>query len=67
MMEVINPAQSVVTLIRDFVQNNIAGIPLLHEQRSYDFNPDIAVKWRRNYYEVCLVKYINIIQITYSS
>ncbi|XP_008554804.1 uncharacterized protein LOC103576387 [Microplitis demolitor] len=41
---------TVWTLIHDAVQNNIAGIPIVHQHTEWDFHPDQG-KARREQYE----------------
>ncbi|XP_076173189.1 uncharacterized protein LOC143149562 [Ptiloglossa arizonensis] len=41
---------SVFSFIHDLVQYNVAGVPLIHEQTQWDFDPEIG-KQRRIRYE----------------
>lgn len=43
---------AVYDLIRTLLQWNVAGIPLIHERREFDFDPDISIKRRQLFYEV---------------
>uniref|UniRef100_A0A182IRV0 Uncharacterized protein n=1 Tax=Anopheles atroparvus TaxID=41427 RepID=A0A182IRV0_ANOAO len=43
---------TVVRLLTDFIQNNVAGIPLIHKTEEYDFDPEISKKRRELYYEL---------------
>ncbi|XP_011305615.1 uncharacterized protein [Fopius arisanus] len=44
-------AQSnLLTLVHDLVQNNIAGVPVIHERTEWDFDPNDG-KTRRTRYE----------------
>uniref|UniRef100_A0A182JQA7 Uncharacterized protein n=1 Tax=Anopheles christyi TaxID=43041 RepID=A0A182JQA7_9DIPT len=45
---------TVVRLLTDFIQNNVAGIPLIHKTEEYDFDPEISKKRRELYYEVSI-------------
>lgn len=39
-------------LIRSLLQNNIVGAPVVHRETKWDFDPDVAVRRRDQYYEV---------------
>lgn len=39
-------------IIRSLLQNNIVGAPVAHRVTTYDFDPDVAVRRREQYYEV---------------
>lgn len=41
-----------LTLIRDLVQFNIAGHPVLHKEQSWPFDPDIGKRRSRQYQEL---------------
>lgn len=41
---------SVWTFIHDLIQNNVAGIPAIHEKTEWDFDPEVG-KSRRIQYE----------------
>ncbi|XP_035787344.1 uncharacterized protein LOC118464249 [Anopheles albimanus] len=43
---------TVVRLLTDFIQNNVAGIPLIHKTEEYEFDPEISKKRRELYYEL---------------
>ena len=51
---------TVLRLAREFIQNNLIGIPLVHETQEFDFDPEVSKKRREQYYEV---KYWVILQI----
>lgn len=42
----------VYSLIRDLIQWNVAGIPAIHKTYEFDFDPEISIKRREQYYEV---------------
>lgn len=46
---------TVVRLFTDLLQNNVAGIPLIHKTEEFDFDPEVSKKRREMYYEVCNV------------
>lgn len=45
-------ADNPITIIRDLIQNNLAGAPVIHEITKWDFDPDVAVKRRELFQEV---------------
>ncbi|KAL1401784.1 hypothetical protein pipiens_001929 [Culex pipiens pipiens] len=42
---------TVVRLFTDLLQNNVAGIPLIHKTEEFDFDPEVSKKRREMYYE----------------
>ncbi|XP_058828300.1 uncharacterized protein LOC131688153 [Topomyia yanbarensis] len=42
---------TVVRLFTELLQNNVAGIPLIHKTEEFDFDPEISKKRRELYYE----------------
>lgn len=38
--------------IRGFVQTNLVGLPVLHEQQYWSFDPDIALRRRKQFIEL---------------
>ncbi|XP_055610339.1 uncharacterized protein LOC129757220 [Uranotaenia lowii] len=42
---------TVVRLFTDLLQNNIAGVPLIHKTEEFDFDPEVSQKRRELYYE----------------
>ncbi|KXJ83561.1 hypothetical protein RP20_CCG004526 [Aedes albopictus] len=42
---------TVLRLITEALQNNIAGIPLIHKTEEFDFDPEVSKKRRELYYE----------------
>ncbi|XP_058459950.1 uncharacterized protein LOC131435773 isoform X2 [Malaya genurostris] len=42
---------TVVRFFSELLQNNIAGIPLIHKTEEFDFDPEISKKRRELYYE----------------
>ncbi|XP_053686927.1 uncharacterized protein LOC128736468 [Sabethes cyaneus] len=46
------PAEAtVVRLFTELLQNNVAGIPLIHKTEEFDFDPEVSKKRRELYYE----------------
>lgn len=43
---------TVVRVLTETIQNNVAGEPLTHEKTEWDFDPEIAYKRRALFYEV---------------
>ncbi|KAF5280396.1 hypothetical protein FQR65_LT03205 [Abscondita terminalis] len=41
-----------VRIIKDFLQYNVAGAPVLHKEEEYDFDPDVGPRRARLYQEV---------------
>lgn len=41
-----------IQFIRELLQNNVAGIPLVHKTEIFDFDPDVSIKRREQFYEV---------------
>lgn len=39
-------------ILRDLVQFNLAGHPVLHKEQSWPFDPDIAIRRSRQYQEL---------------
>ncbi|XP_077295954.1 uncharacterized protein LOC143918119 [Arctopsyche grandis] len=52
----IKEANSQLEAIRDFIQINIAGVPVLHQQSQWEFDPDISLKRRALWEEVNGIK-----------
>lgn len=44
----------VFSIIRDILQWNVAGIPIIHQNVEYDFNPEVSQKRREQFYEVMI-------------
>ncbi|XP_065093791.1 uncharacterized protein LOC135714368 [Ochlerotatus camptorhynchus] len=42
---------TVVRLFTELLQNNVAGIPLIHKTEEFDFDPEVSKKRRDLYYE----------------
>lgn len=38
--------------IRGFIQTNIVGLPVIHDQQTWIFDPDVAMKRRRQFIEL---------------
>ncbi|XP_055707665.1 uncharacterized protein LOC129804425 isoform X2 [Phlebotomus papatasi] len=34
------------------IQDNVAGAPVIHQQQEFDFDPDVSVKRRQQFYEI---------------
>lgn len=47
---------TVLNVIRDTVQSNIAGLPIAHQISTFEFDPDVSIKRRPQYYEVNSIK-----------
>lgn len=45
-------AQGPLGYIRQVLQNNIAGAPVVHKHTEWDFDPEISQKRRQQFYEV---------------
>jgi hypothetical protein len=43
---------TVLRLAREFIQNNLVGMPLVHTVQEFDFDPEVSQKRREQYYEV---------------
>ncbi|XP_015593963.1 uncharacterized protein LOC107267159 [Cephus cinctus] len=43
-------AASVLTFVHDLIQNNVAGVPVIHERTQWEFDPDLG-KQRRVQFE----------------
>ncbi|XP_015118190.1 uncharacterized protein LOC107041895 [Diachasma alloeum] len=50
MMTARGSQSNLLTLVHDLVQNNVAGIPIIHEKTEWDFDPNDG-KIRRVQYE----------------
>ncbi|XP_070507291.1 uncharacterized protein [Chironomus tepperi] len=42
----------VFSLVRDILQWNVAGLPLIHQKTEWDFDPEVAKLRREQYYEL---------------
>ncbi|CAH1711973.1 unnamed protein product [Chironomus riparius] len=42
----------VFSLVRDILQWNVAGLPLIHQKTEWDFDPEVAQKRREQFYEI---------------
>ncbi|XP_055630106.1 uncharacterized protein LOC129770932 isoform X1 [Toxorhynchites rutilus septentrionalis] len=42
---------TVIRLFTELLQNNVAGIPLIHKTEEFDFDPEVSKKRRELYYE----------------
>lgn len=45
-------AQGPLGLLRTVLQNNIAGAPVNHKVTEWDFDPEVSMKRRQQFYEV---------------
>ncbi|XP_055630107.1 uncharacterized protein LOC129770932 isoform X2 [Toxorhynchites rutilus septentrionalis] len=43
---------TVIRLFTELLQNNVAGIPLIHKTEEFDFDPEVSKKRRELYYEI---------------
>lgn len=41
-----------LTVVRDLIQNNIYGIPVLHKETNWTFDPDVGKRRSRQYQEL---------------
>ncbi|XP_970740.2 uncharacterized protein LOC659330 [Tribolium castaneum] len=41
-----------VKIVKDIVQFNVAGHPVLHKETEWDFDPDVAIRRSRQYQEL---------------
>ncbi|XP_078042485.1 uncharacterized protein LOC144472913 [Augochlora pura] len=44
------PHPGIVTFVRDLIQQNVVGIPVIHEKTEWDFDPEVG-KQRQARYE----------------
>lgn len=48
-------ADGPVGFIRNLLQNNLVGSPIVHKQSEWEFDPDVSIKRRQQFYEVNFV------------
>lgn len=48
----ISSGSCALTIIRDLVQFNLAGPPLIHKDSTWNFDPDVGIRRSRQYQEI---------------
>lgn len=43
-----------VTIIRNLLQNNLVGAPVIHKITTWNFDPEVSLKRREQFQEVCI-------------
>lgn len=46
------PVVGQVQIIRSLIQNNVVGAPVVHKVTEWEFDPDVSIKRRDQFYEV---------------
>lgn len=45
-------ADGPVGFVRNLLQNNLVGAPVVHKHSEWDFDPEVSMKRRKQFYEV---------------
>lgn len=51
------------TIIRNLLQNNLVGAPVIHKVSTWDFDPDVSLKRREQFQEVCILHMLQPVRL----